>query len=314
MDFHEELAHYGPTTDLPRVGLAEARAYCVKLATSHYENFSVLTWLTPRPARPHFAAIYAFCRWSDDLGDEVGDRARSRDLLHWWRDELVAMYQGEARHPILVALYDTVKTYEIPIDPFLALISAFLQDQDVLAYSTFDQLVDYCRRSANPVGHLVLYLSGSHHSKTARLSDLTCTGLQLANFWQDVARDLDIGRIYLPEEDRLRFGVDKKRLECKEFTSEYRDLLQYEVRVARALLVEGRELLNDLPGRYRQMVDIFNRGGFAILDAIEHADFDTLSRRPRVGKLQKAALILQASLRMPITTRRPRAIQTESAQ
>ncbi len=314
MDFHEELARHGPNSTEPRMSLAEARAYCIELATSHYENFSVLSWLTPRHARPHFAAIYAFCRWSDDLGDEVGDPARSRGLLHWWEDELRKMYEGAVNHPILVALQDTVNTYEIPIGPFVALISAFLQDQDVTTYQNFEQLVDYSRRSADPVGHLVLYLACAYNFKNAQLSDLTCTGLQLANFWQDVARDLEIGRIYLPEADRDRFGVSEQTLMTKISTPEYRELLRFEVGRAREMLVEGRVLLGQLSGRYRRMVDVFNRGGLAILEAIEQANFDTLSQRPRVGKVRKARLILQASLGLPVISTRTRPAVAESAK
>ena len=169
----------------------------------HYENFSVVTWLTP-PLRPAFQSIYAFCRWSDDLGDEVGDPALARNCFMVAR-RLRTMYAGQARHPVMIALAETVAEFAIPIAPFEALVSAFEQDQAVTEYATYAQLLDYCTRSANPVGHLVLYLARSYDDDNARLSDLTCTGLQLANFWQDVARDLAIGRIYLPREDRERF-------------------------------------------------------------------------------------------------------------
>ena len=306
MQFLEELERHGPTSSPSLMSLTEARAYCEQLATSHYENFSVLTSLTPKPSRPHFAAVYAFCRWSDDLGDEVGDRARSRELLAWWDRQLQAMYAGEASHPILIALADTVKTYEIPIDPFRALISAFAQDQDVLEYPSYEQLHDYCTLSADPVGRLVLYLCNAYSPRNAQLSDLTCTGLQLANFWQDVSRDLDIGRIYLPADDRQRFGLDDQSLRDKRFTNEYRELLRFEVLRARNLLLEGRELLRQLHGRFRLTIDVFNRGGLAILDAIERAEFDTLSHRPQVSKTQKIGIMVDGLLRKPISRGRVR--------
>src|SRR4051812_7392970 len=157
MPFLEDLRQFGPDASY-RVTPPEARAYCARLAATHYENFHVVTWLTPRPLRPAFRSIYAFCRWSDDLGDEVGDPERSRLLLAWWRSELRAMYRGRAHHPVMVALAETVAEFAIPIEPFEALISAFEQDQVVTDYATYAELLDYCMRSANPVGHLVLYL------------------------------------------------------------------------------------------------------------------------------------------------------------
>src|SRR4051794_10582713 len=200
MSFMDDLRLYGPTSETS-VSREEAWAYCAHLAATHYENFSVVTWLTPREHRAAFQSIYAFCRWSDDLGDEIGDPERSIALLAWWRGELQAMVAGRARHPVMIALADTVARYEIPIGPFEALIAAFEQDQRVAEYLTYSQLSDYCTRSANPVGHLVLYVAGAFDEEGARLADATCTALQLANFWQDVARDLAIGRIYIPRED-----------------------------------------------------------------------------------------------------------------
>src|SRR5947209_3576290 len=169
MPFSDDLRRFGPDASYS-VTLDEARDYCARLAASHYENFSVVTWLTPRELRPAFAAVYSFCRWADDLGDEVGDRDESRRLLDWWRTELHAMFAGQARHPVMIALAEAVREYAIPIGPFEALISAFEQDQEVLEYDTFDRLLDYCTRSANPVGHLVLYLGRAFNEENARLS------------------------------------------------------------------------------------------------------------------------------------------------
>jgi squalene synthase HpnC len=294
MSFADDLLRYGPDADA-RPSLDEARAYCARLAATHYENFHVVTWLTPRPLRPAFQAIYGFCRWSDDLGDELGDRDRSRALLSWWRGELRAMYAGEPpRHPVYLALAEVVREYGIPIGPFEALISAFEQDQDLLDYPTFDALADYCTRSANPVGHLVLYLGRCFDPENARLSDRTCTALQLANHWQDVARDQDIGRTYLPREDRERFGVADADLRAKRFTPEFAALLRFEVARARAMFLEGWPLVERMPRALAVDVDLFTRGGLAILDRIEAVGFDVLTERPELGKGDKLALLARA--------------------
>jgi squalene synthase HpnC len=293
MSFRDDLLRFGPASGAA-VSAEEARAYCAHLAASHYENFSVVTWLTPREHRPAFQSIYAFCRWSDDLGDEVGDTSRSLELLDWWRGELRSMYAGRARHPVMVALEETVARYEIPIEPFEALIDAFVQDQTVAEYLTYSQLLDYCTRSANPVGHLVLYVAGAFGEENARLSDATCTALQLANFWQDVARDLAIGRIYLPREDRDRFEYPEDDLRALRFTPAFSELLKFEVDRTRILFEQGRPLRGRIPGALAVDVDLFSRGGLAILDRIEGCGYDVLSSRPRLGKWAKIGLIGRA--------------------
>lgn len=295
MAFLDDLQRFGPD-NRERVSKSEARAYCAQLAATHYENFHVVTWLTPRPLRPAFQAVYGFCRWADDLGDEVGDRDKARELLRWWRESLARMYNGEATHPVMIALADVVAEFQIPIDPFTALISAFEQDQDVLEYDTYEQLLDYCTRSANPVGHLVLYLGRVFNPENAALSDATCTALQLANFWQDVARDLAIGRVYLPREDRRRFGVDDRDLKALRFTPGFAALLEFEVARARALLDQGWPLVARMPHALAVDVDLFSRGGRAILDRIERNRFDVLSSRPALSKGKKAALLARALL------------------
>jgi squalene synthase HpnC len=255
-----------------------------------------VTWLTPRALRPGFRAIYSFCRWSDDLGDEVGDPALARELLAWWRGELRALYRGSARHPVMIALAETVEQFRIPIDPFEALISAFEQDQVVAEYPTYAQLLDYCRRSANPVGHLVLYLARAFDAENARLADATCTALQLANFWQDVARDLALGRIYLPAEDRRRFGYADADLRALRFTPGFAALLEFEVDRTRELFHRGWPLVGRLPRGVAVDVDLFTRGGLAILDRIEARGYDVLSARPEVGTLAKLGLLARALL------------------
>jgi squalene synthase HpnC len=293
MSFQDELGRYGPGA-AERVSPGDARAYCAQLTATHYENFSVVTCLTPRRDRPAFQSIYAFCRWSDDLGDELGDTALSLDLLNWWRGELRAMYQGWARHPVMVALAETVAQHRIPIDPFEALIDAFVQDQTVTEYETYSQLLDYCARSANPVGHLVLHVAGAYDDENRRLSDATCTALQLANFWQDVARDLAIGRIYLPREDRQRFDCADSDLRSLRFTPAFAELLRFEVERARLLFAEGRALAPRIAGLLAVDIDLFSRGGLAILDRIEACGFDVLSSRPALTRLTKIGLLGRA--------------------
>lgn len=293
--FADDLRRFGPDAPV-RVSRDEALAYCAALTSSHYENFSVVTWLTPPHLVPAFQAIYAFCRWSDDLGDEVGDRARATELLSWWRGELLAMQDGAPRHPVMIALRDVVEEFAIPITPFEALISAFEQDQIITDYDSYDQLLDYCSRSANPVGHLILYLGRVHTPENVQRADATCTALQLANFWQDVSRDLDIGRVYLPREDRERFGYPDDDLFARRFTPAFARLLAFEVDRTRDLFRIGAPLADALPGRLAVDVELFTRGGLAILDRIEAQGFDVFRRRPTVGKGAKLALLLRAVL------------------
>ncbi len=293
-DFSRELARHGPAaTDTP-VSPAAARAYCQHVAKSRPENFTVASVLLPRPLLPHFYAVYAWCRWADDLADETGPAAAN--LLAWWRDEVLAMYEGDPRHPVTVALRETVSRFAIPPEPFLALLAAFEQDQRVKSYPTFDDLLGYCRNSANPVGHLVLMLFECFSPDRAALADEVCTGLQLANFWQDVSRDLEIGRVYLPEEDRRRFGVPDADLWARRFTPAFRDLIWFEVDRTRGFFERGKALLPTLPRAVRVDVDLFVRGGEAVLHAIEARRYDVLTARPAVPKWQKLGLMLRAIL------------------
>ena len=215
----------------------------------------------------------------------------SLELLGWWKDELKAMYHGESRHPVMIALAETVDRHGIPIEPFEALISAFEQDQTVTEYQSYEQLLDYCTRSANPVGHLVLYVADAFSPENARLADATCTALQLANFWQDVARDLAMGRIYLPREDRDRFGYSESDLRALRFTDSFAKLMKFQVERARALLREGRPLVSRMPKDLAVDIDLFSRGGSAILDRIEAQGFDVLSARPALTRWTKLCLL-----------------------
>src|SRR3984885_7542356 len=215
--------------------LAEAQQYCRELAESHYENFHVASWLLPKRLRPHFQSIYAYCRISDDLGDEVGSQAQALALLDIWGGQLDACYRGEARHPVFVALRETIRICDIPKEPFADLLTAFRQDQTVTRYASMEDVLAYCRYSANPVGRLVLYACGYRDEERFALSDFTCSALQLANFWQDVREDYQRGRIYLPAADMQRFGVDEATIAAAVITPQFHDLMQFEVGYAREM-------------------------------------------------------------------------------
>ena len=281
--------------------LAEAYAYCQRLATSHYENFTVASWLLPRALRPHVHAVYAYCRGVDDLGDEAeGDRLT---LLDDWEAELRRCFDGDAQQPAFVALQETIRRFDIPPEPFLRLIEANRMDQRVNRYRTFTDLQAYCQNSANPVGHLVLYLFGYRDEVRQRLSDSTCTALQLTNFWQDVRRDLGKDRIYIPLEEMERFHYSEEDLLAARFDGRLRDLMAFQVRRTRELFRSGLELIPRVRGRLRLDLRLFSLGGLAVLDAIEDIGYDVLNRRPKLSRARKALLVLRGLLPLPISVR-----------
>jgi squalene synthase HpnC len=269
----------------------EARAYTRWLATHHYENFHVVSWLLPRRLHQDFYNVYAFCRWADDLGDEIGDRAESLRLLGWWRGELRAMYAGRARHPVYVALGETAGRHELPEEPFADLIKAFVQDQTVSRYATWEEVFGYCRYSANPVGRLVLQLCGYRDEERQRLSDATCTALQLANFWQDVAVDLEKQRVYIPLEVMARHGYTVEDLAAGRETAAFRAVMREVVGVARKLFEEGLPLARKVDRRLAIDVELFSRGGMRILEKIEGQDYNVLRRRPQITRAERAWLL-----------------------
>ncbi len=293
-DVTSDLERYGPGRQTLPPTEVQARAYCRRLARMHYENFTVASWLLPRWLRQHFANVYAYCRWADDLADETGDAEKSLELLDWWEGELRACYDGRTRHPVFVALRDTIVTFDVPMDPLLELLTAFRQDQHKRRYETFDELAGYCRNSANPVGHLVLYLGRCFGERTSELSDSICTGLQLTNFWQDVARDFDGGRVYLPQESMRRFGYNEAMLARGETNDAFRDLMAFEVDRAERFLREGFPLVPLVPREMRIDVELFIRGGLAILAAIRRIDYHVLARRPTLGRFAKLRLLTSA--------------------
>jgi squalene synthase HpnC/squalene synthase HpnD len=281
------------TRHVPKPGCSPdvAQQYTRWLATHHYENFKVVSWLLPKSLHQHFYNLYAYCRWADDLGDEVPDAARALELLHWWERELDACYQGKPSHPVFVALRETIVAKDIPKQPFADLLKAFRQDQTVKRYPNWDSVLGYCTYSANPVGRLVLYLCGYRDEQRQRLSDATCTALQLANFWQDVSRDLEIGRIYIPLDAAAAHGLSESDIVERRFDERYVRLMKDLIARTRALFAEGRPLAKVVDGRLSVDLEMFTRGGLAVLDAIEAMGYDTLHHRPAVNKMKQATLL-----------------------
>jgi squalene synthase HpnC len=272
--------------------LDEARRHTAGIA-SHYENFTVVSWLLPRRLRQPFYDVYAFCRHADDLADEIGDTQASLAALAGLREDVGRMYGGQPGGLVCTALQATAAEYGIPAEPFLKLIDAFEQDQRVHRYQTYEQLVDYCRRSADPVGHLVLYLSGYRDAERQRLSDFTCTALQLTNFWQDVASDLGRGRIYIPLEDMSRLGVAEGDVVARRSTPAFIELMRFEVERTRRLFDQGRDLLPLVHRRVRGDIALYGLGGRAILDRIEAIGYNVLEQRPTLSKAAKLGLLLR---------------------
>ena len=276
--------------------IAEAREYCARLARTHYENFSVASWFLPRRLRQHFFNVYAYCRISDDLGDEVGDKSASLALLDQWQRELDACYEGAPKHPVFVALAETVRQFDIPKHEFSDLLLAFRQDETVTRFETFEDVLNYCHYSANPVGHLVLYLCGYRDAERQQLSDFTCTALQLANFWQDVSVDYEKDRIYLPLEDLRRFEVSEDEIAQKRNTPAFRNLMRFEVERARDWFRQGLPLISNVDRELAIDLDLFSRGGMEILNAIEKQNYAVLGNRPSISKSRKLALVARAAM------------------
>lgn len=293
-NFGEDLKRYGPQAPLQEaIRLRDARRYCRRLARSHYENFPVVSWFLPRRLRQHFYNIYAYCRWADNLADLAPDPRQAMVWLSWWESHLRACFQRRAIHPVFIALQETIQEFQIPPDPFVDLLVAFRQDQQVTRYDTFDQLLGYCRYSANPVGRLVLYVAGCHDPQRAALADSICTGLQLANFWQDVAEDWKRGRIYLPLAHLRRFGSDETPIIRGVATEPFKRALAAACNEAEGWLQRGRPLIGLSPSFLRMEVALFIEGGLAILQRIRQQDYDVLSQRPVLSGWQKLGLLLR---------------------
>lgn len=292
-----DLKRFGPDASPAAMGLDEAFGYCKRLAQSHYENFSVTNHWIPRRLRPHFHSVYAYCRWSDDLADEMDSTQTASAMLEWWQDQLDACYCGRARHPVFIALRHTISQFQIPKSPFEDLLSAFIQDQTVTRYPTQHAVLDYCRRSANPVGRLVLYLANTHSDQNARWSDAICSGLQIANFCQDVAVDARRGRIYWPLEFLDQAAIEPADLLRGEFQPQWQDALATWASTAVALLCEGAPLVEQGPRWFARSVQLFARGGLTILDNLAAHQFDVWNQSITVRSSQKLKLVWDACLR-----------------
>ena len=277
---------------------AEALAYTRWLATHHYENFQVVSFLLPKHLHQDFYNVYSFCRWADDLGDEIGDCEQSLKLLAWWRGELQAMYAGDVSHPVFVALRSTVRKFEIPMDPFDRLIQAFEQDQRVTRYETWEDVFGYCVNSANPVGHLVLYLCGYRDEERQRLSDYTCTALQLANFWQDVTVDLAKDRVYLPLALLQKHEYTVEELFARRFDERFESVMREAVDVAQDLFERGLPLIRTVDRRLALDLELFSRGGMRVLRKIREQNYDVLKARPAISKWERAAILLRCLPRL----------------
>ncbi|HUF54411.1 MAG TPA: squalene synthase HpnC [Dehalococcoidia bacterium] len=279
--------------------LDEAYEHCRRIALGRYENFPVVSWLLPRDLRKHLYAIYAYCRGVDDLGDEAeGDRLA---VLDDWERELYACYDGAPTEARFVALADTIRGFDIPIEPFLWLIEANRRDQTVTRYESFEDLLEYCSYSANPVGHLVLYVFGYRDPARQRLSDATCSALQLTNFWQDVTLDWEKGRVYIPQEDMARFDVTDDVIRDRRITPNFRRLIAFEVARTREYFAEGAELIGHVRGRLRTDLRLFTLGGLAVLDEIARRGHDVLTARPALSRRRKAVIGLRGV--MPLRVR-----------
>lgn len=297
----------GLQTPPERPSLAEAKAWCKALAGSHYENFHVVTWFLPERVRPHFESVYAFCRVSDDLGDEVDSPQTALALLGTWRGMLDECYDEpeRSRHPVFVALHESILACGLPRQLFGDLIDAFCQDQVKPTYGTWEEAIDYSKRSANPVGRLVLLICGYDDEARGLLSDSICTGLQLANFWQDIVDDAERGRRYLPQEYLDRYGVHEGQIAGRVFTPEFRAMMEALVLRTRGLLERGAALSRTVEPQLAATLDLFRKGGEAILDGIAAQNYDTLRGRPVVTRRKKAMLLLSASWQRVLAARTP---------
>ena len=268
--------------------------WCERMASSHYENFPVASRFLPAHLRPHVAAIYAFARSADDFADEPRYEGRRAEALGAWEQLLEACYHRDVEHPVFMALRDTVRRHNIPIGPLKALLTAFRMDLTKHRYSTFAELRHYCRHSANPVGSLVLYVHGHHEPELHRFSDEICTGLQIANFLQDLSVDIPRGRFYIPEEDLVHFGVTREDLVAQRLSPEFKELMRFEVSRTRSIFERGRPLVRRVSPGLSMELEATWRGGMAILQRIEDMDFGSLAARPTLEKKDMAGIAIRS--------------------
>ena len=271
--------------------LGRAYRYCEWITYRHYENFPVASWLLPPELRPHVAAVYAFARSADDFADESRYRGRSLERLDQWREALWSSV-GTGTHPIFIALADTMRRRDLPVQLLDDLLAAFRMDVTKRRYADWDELMHYCRHSANPVGRLVLLLSGIREEELHRRSDDLCTGLQLANHWQDLRVDLERDMLYVPQDLMKSFGVSENEL--KNAAGNFQPLMKELVGRARALFDSGEPLVRHLKGGLRLEIRMTLLGGRAILDRIEAVRYDVFRRRPVLSAPVKLGLLARA--------------------
>jgi len=274
--------------------IAGAYRFCQELANRHYENFPVASRLMPKRLRRHVAALYAFARIADDFSDEPEYEGVRRERLLDWRRQLAEIGSKPPTHPVFLALGQTLRELDIPKQPFDDLLSAFLQDTEKSRYATFDEVLDYCRRSANPVGRIVLMIHGYRDEELFRYSDAICTALQLANFWQDVSVDLLKDRVYIPEEDFKTHGYSEADLRMGVYNERFKSLMKFEVCRARALFEQGRPLPSRLCWPLSLEIRLTWLGGRQILKLIHRLDFDVLRSRPKLQKRDWIPLLARA--------------------
>ncbi len=275
--------------------IAGAFDWCERLTRSHYENFPVASLFVPREKRPYVCAVYAFARTADDFADEGDDAPAVRlGKLDDWQERLDSAYEGKADHPVFIALAETASRTGIPKSLLTDLLTAYRMDVDKKRYGTQGELLQYCSFSANPVGRIVLHIFDGVNPRSCALSDSICTGLQLANFWQDVFVDWQKGRLYIPLDDLGRFGYTEADIERGTVDRRFRELMKCQVDRARGLLLEGSPLLREAPRAIRFELSLTVRGGLAILKRVERSGFDVLRRRPVISFLEKGRIVVMA--------------------
>ena len=274
-----------------------AYRYCEDFARVHHENFPVASHFVPAALRPHVVALYSFFRAADDFTDEPQYDGHRGEALDAWQEELHLCFHGEPRHPVFVALHDTINRRGLTLPPFEDLLSAFRADLEVTRYATFASLRAYTARSAEPVGRLLLGLFGYHNPEFVRFADEIFTAIQLTNYWRDVAADVARDHIYVPGEDLHFFGVSDADLKALRPAAPIRDLMRFEVARTRALFERGRPLLGKLGRDLKFELALIWLAGMAILDKIEEADFDVFTHRPVIGTRDKAKILARAAKR-----------------
>ena len=288
------------TRDLKKVArrtwtVPRAFQFCEHLAHDHYENFPVASLLVPREKRPHVCAIYSFARIADNYADEPGLTPAERvDSITEWEEQLIDAYRGHARHPVFVALRETVDHFEIPVELFQRLLKAFRSDVTTHRYESFEDVLEYCENSANPIGRLMLLLFNYRSETSMEFSDSICTALQLANFWQDVAIDLKKDRVYIPLDDIREFGYSEEELLGLQCSQAFKDLMCYQVERTEQMFQEGKPLLSDVGSDLRMELKLTWKGGMWILKKIEQQDYDVLARRPSLSLLDKTSILFSS--------------------